>query len=60
MRRTLPLDWYGKRASSFRHRLYAMAGQVVRHGRQWTLKTAAADLKRLDEALWRIRTCSVP
>ena len=60
MRMTLPLVWYGKRAVTFRHRLYAIAGQVVRHGRQWTLKTDAADLKVLDEALWAMHPCRAP
>ena len=26
MRMTLPIKWYGKRAGTFRHRLYAIAG----------------------------------
>ena len=50
MRRTLPLAWYGKRADTFRHRLNAIAGRLVRHGRQWTLKTDAVDLKVLGDA----------
>lgn len=57
MRLSLPLKWHAKRAGTFRYRLYAMAGQVVRHARQRVLKVRPADLGLLDETLWRIRTC---
>ncbi|MYH92799.1 MAG: IS1380 family transposase [Acidimicrobiaceae bacterium] len=59
MRMKLPQEWYGVRAISFRHRLYAMAGQVVRHARQWTLKVSAAKLPVLEQSLWAIRRCSL-
>jgi len=57
MRLSLPSAWHGRRAGTFRYRLYAMAGQVVRHARQRTLKVGPARLSLLDEALWRMRTC---
>jgi len=57
MRLSLPPAWHGSRAGTFRHRLYAMAGQVVRHARQWTLKVGPARPGLLEETLWRMRTC---
>jgi len=57
MRLSLPSAWHGTRAGTFRYRLYAMAGQVVCHARQWTLKVGPARPGLLDEALWRMRTC---
>ena len=57
MRLSLPLKWHAKRAGTFRYRLCAMAGQVVRHARQRVLKVRPADLGLLDETLWRMRTC---
>ncbi len=59
MRMKLSVEWYRVRAISFHHRLYAVAGQVVRHARQWTLKVTGARLKVLNDALWRIRQCSL-
>ena len=59
LRMKLPQKWYGVRAISFRHRLYAMAGQVVRHARQWTLKVSAGKLHILEQSLWAIRRCSL-
>lgn len=38
MRLLLSAARYGKRAVTFRHRLYAMAGQVVHYARQQILK----------------------
>ncbi len=55
--RPLPSAWQGRRAGTFRYRLYAMAGQVVRHARQWTLKVGPARPGLLEETLWRMRTC---
>jgi len=57
MRLSLASAWHGRRAGTFRYRLYAMASQVVRHARQWTLKVGPARPGLLDEALWRMRTC---
>ncbi|MYB35278.1 MAG: hypothetical protein F4X92_09220 [Gammaproteobacteria bacterium] len=57
MRLSLPLKWHAKRAGTFRCRLYAMAGKVVRHARQRVLKVSPADLGLLDETLWRMRIC---
>ena len=57
VRMSLGTEWYGCRANTIRSRLYDMAGLVVRHARQWTLKVNSVDLKLLDETLWMIRTC---
>jgi len=57
MRLSLPPAWHGRRADTFRYRLYAMAGQVVRHARQWTLKVGPARPGLPEETLWRMRTC---
>lgn len=53
----LPAAWCRKRAITFRHRLYAMAGQIVHHGRQRTLKVRPADLGLLEETLWILQNC---
>ena len=52
-----PAGRRARRAGTFRHRLYAMGGQVVRHARQRVLKAVPSSLGRLGEALWRMRTC---
>ncbi|MCY4227417.1 MAG: hypothetical protein OXF20_06960 [Gammaproteobacteria bacterium] len=60
MRLSLPPEWRARRAGTFRHRLYTMAGQVIRHARQRVLKTVPSSLGLLEEALWRMRTCRLP
>ncbi len=60
MRLLLPAAWCRKRAITFRHRLYAMTGQIVHHGWQRTLKVQPADLGLLDETLWILQNCRLP
>ena len=60
MRLSLPPEWRTRRAGTFRHRLYAMAGQVVRHARQRVLKAVPSSLGLLGEGPWRMRTCRQP
>ena len=57
MRLLLPAKWRRKGAVTFRHRLYAVAGQIVHHTRQRTLKVWPTDLGLLDETLWALRNC---
>jgi len=52
LRLTLPPQW--ERAGSH-HRLYATAGQVVWHARQWTLKLSRHRWATVEEAIWAIR-----
>jgi len=59
MRIKLSSQWHRVRAATFRHRLHAMAGQAVSHGRQRFLKVASGKLAGLEEALWQIRACSL-
>ena len=60
MRLSLHPEWRTRRAGTFRHRLYAMAGQVFRHARQRVLKAGPSSLALLEETLWRMRTCRLP
>ncbi len=55
MRLALPPKWESSRAVTLRHRLYASAGQVVRHARQWTLRIERSRRREIDEALRAIR-----
>ena len=43
------------RALTVRLRLYDVAGQIVRHARQWTVKVNACRRQMMDEALDQIR-----
>ena len=57
MRMILPVKWERCRATTVRYRLYASAGQIVRHARQWTLKLNASRRGEIEEAIWSIRNC---
>jgi len=57
LRLTLPLQWERVCATTIRHRLYATAGQVVRHAREWTLKLSRHQRVTVEEAIWAIRRC---
>jgi len=57
MRMLLPKEFESMRAKTFRHRVYAIAEKVVRHGRKLYLKVKAAHkllLARLLEALQKL------
>ena len=51
MRMVLPIWWSPARAPTVRLRLYDVAGQIVRHTRQWTVKVNACHRQMMDEAL---------
>ena len=55
MRMVLPHGWSTARAPTVRLRLYDVAGQIVRHARQWTVKVNACHRQMMDEALDQIR-----
>ena len=55
MRMVLPKLWSTARAPTVRLRLYDVAGQIVRHARQWTVKVNACHRKMIDEALNQVR-----
>ena len=55
MRMVLPQEWSTARAPTVRLRLYDVAGQLVRHARQWTVKINACHRQMMDEALAHIR-----
>ena len=55
MRMVLPHGWSTARAPRVRLRLYDVAGQIVRHARQWTVKVNACHRQMIDEALDQIR-----
>ena len=55
MRMVLPHGWSTARAPRVRLRLYDVAGQIVRHARQWTVKVNACHRQMMDEALDQIR-----
>ena len=57
LRMVLPAKWEKHRAPTIRYRLYAVAGQIVHHARQWTLKLNSDRRAELDEAIWSVRTC---
>ena len=57
MRMVLPVNWERCRATTVRYRLYACAGQIVRHVRQWTLKLNASRRGEIEEAIGSIRNC---
>lgn len=59
LREILPLKWQGRRAPTIRLRLYALAGQIVCHARQRTLKLNHRHRRLLDEALWSVRQCQL-
>ena len=51
----LPVAWSRSRAPKVRLRLIALAGKLVYHGRQWTLKLRPAHHVVLSEALSHVR-----
>ena len=55
MRMVLQHGWSTARAPRVRLRLYDVAGQIVRHARQWTVKVNACHRQMMDEALDQIR-----
>ena len=55
MRHLLPVRWAQSRATTVRWRLYALAGKIVNHGRQWSIKLSAVNRALLDEALQNLR-----
>ena len=55
MRMVLPVCWSTARAPRVRLRMYDVAGQIVRHARQWTVKVNACHRRMIDEALDEIR-----
>ena len=55
MRMVLPIGWSTARAPTVRLRLYDVAGQIVRHARQWTVKINAGHHQMIDEALNQVR-----
>ena len=55
MRMVLPKLWPTARAPTVRLRLYDVAGQIVCHARQWTVKVNACHRQMMDEALNRVR-----
>ena len=55
MRMVLPIWWSTARAPTVRLRLYDVAGQIVRHARQWTVKVNACHRQMMDEALNQVR-----
>ncbi|MYI89757.1 MAG: transposase [Gammaproteobacteria bacterium] len=59
MRRILPVKWESCRAVTIRHRLYAMAGQIVHHANQWTLKLNAGRRAQFEQAIASIRSCTL-
>ena len=54
-RHLLPVAWSRSRAPMVRLRLIALAGKLVHHGRQWTLKLRPAHHAVLSEALSPVR-----
>ena len=55
LRHLLPVAWSRSRAPQVRLRLIALAGKLVYHGRQWTLKLRPAHHAVLNEALSHVR-----
>ncbi len=55
LRLTLPPQWLNRRAGTVRHRLFSVAGKVVCHSRQWTLKIQSEHYALLSEALYHTR-----
>ena len=55
MRMVLPIGWSTARAPTVRLRLYDVAGQIMRHARQLTVKVNACHRQMIDEALAQIR-----
>jgi hypothetical protein len=55
MRQLLPEQWAQNRVSTIRWRLYALAGKLVRHGRQWTIKMSDANQALLSRVLQHLR-----
>lgn len=56
MRMVLPMKWATARAPTIRMKLYAVAGQIVRHARQWTLNLGGGYLEIIEEAVLAIRS----
>ena len=57
LRMMLPVGHEAHRAITIRHRLYAMAGRLVRHARSLTLKLAEHHCRQLEAALSAVRDC---
>ena len=55
MRMALPYGWSTARAPRVRLHLYDVAGQIVRHARQWTVKVNACHRQMMAEALDQTR-----
>ena len=55
LRHLLPGSWSRSRAPTVRLRLIALAGKLVYHGRQWTLKLRPTHHAVLNEALSHVR-----
>ena len=60
LRALLPTQCGRSRAITVRWRYYAMAGQIVRHARQWTLKVNPECHARLAQAIRTIRSFQIP
>ena len=55
MRQLLPVQWAQHRATTVRWRLYGLAGKLVRHGRQWTIKLSKVNQSLLASTLEHLR-----
>lgn len=55
MRQCLPAQWAQSRVTTIRWRLYGMAGKLIRHGRQWTIKLSGANQALLNSTLQYLR-----
>jgi hypothetical protein len=55
MRQLLPVRWAHSRAITVRWRLYALAGKVVNHGRQRSIKLNPINRNLLEECLRHLR-----
>ena len=53
----LPVNLEAHRVITIRHRLYAVAGRVVRHARRCTLKLAGHHCRQFETALNAVRDC---
>lgn len=55
MRQLLPEQWAQRRVTTIRWRLYALAGKLVHHGRQWTIKMSDANQTLLNSVFQHLR-----
>ena len=60
LRMALPLAWQKKRGKCIRLRLFALAGKVVRHGRQYFLKLAEGHAQWLHHVICLLKRESEP